>query len=50
MAAFTEGPPERFFDFQLIYIDAETRTSTKSLPIVVTEKDIRTLVNLANNR
>jgi hypothetical protein len=50
MAGFTEGPPERFFDFQLIYIDAETRTSTKSLPIVVTEKDIRTLVNLANNR
>jgi len=50
LAPFIEGPPERFFDFQLIYIDAETRTSTKSLAIAVTEKDIRALVNLANNR
>ena len=43
-------PDERFFDFQLLYIEAETRVSTKSLPIVVTERDIRALVNLANAR
>jgi hypothetical protein len=36
--------PERLFDWQVLYIEAETRTATKSLSIAVTEDDVYRLV------
>lgn len=41
---------ERLFDWQFIYIDAETRTSTKSFVMAVTENDIREIVRLLIER
>lgn len=35
---------ERLYDFQLIYLEAESRFSTKSLALIVTEGDIRSMM------
>ena len=31
---------ERQFDWQIIYVEAETRTSTRSVSMAITEKDL----------
>ena len=36
--------PERVFDWQVVYVEAETRASTKALVISVTEDDIYRMV------